>query len=121
MRFSRRRLLVGGGAALGLGAAAIGTSAAVCSRSSAYAGLIRPLFVAVADIPSAEDVGQFWRERNSLEEVEHALMARHDLIAHAAVVDPATRLEAIRKSFRTDFQSGDTVVANRWILADSRR
>ncbi|MBT8408211.1 MAG: hypothetical protein KJN93_01135 [Alphaproteobacteria bacterium] len=114
----RRPILTGGLGLVGLGALGWGGSVAVCSAGGGdLAALIRPLFVALADIRDADRVGQAWLAETGPDRLLRDILARPDFAGAALVPDDALRRQRLAAAIRAEFAAGDTVLADRWVVA----
>lgn len=117
MTLKRRKLLISGAAVLGLGGVVYGGSLAVCRPQDQQAELVRSLFVVLDDIPDPEKVGRALLAQNGRQAVLRDIGRRFDLFELAWLQDRQSRRAALLDSFQEDFERGDTVVADRWIVS----
>jgi len=118
MRLRRRHLLAAGAVAVGGGVLTYGGSVAACRLAGfRSAGLIRPLFSVIAEIPEPDRIGEIWLSRVGPETLDAQLMQRTDLLALALVGDPVERRTGARGVFRDDFSRGDVVTLAGWVVS----
>lgn len=116
----RRKLLLGGGAGiLGAGAVAYGGSLAVCSAMDDRLALIRPLFVALADIRAPESVGRAVLEHEGPERLPELILARQPLVSATLLPTAEARRDRLSGIVRDEFRQGDILQEDRWVVARS--
>lgn len=114
----RRPFLTGGLGLFGLGAVGWGGSLAACSVANDSAmAMIRPLFVALADIRAADQIGRAWLAETGRAPLVADILARSDFAGAALVADDTARRLKLAETIRADFAAGDTVLTDRWVVA----
>jgi len=115
-----RRIFIAAGGLVILGGAAFGGSAIWCARGRDAAALpLDRLDVALGDIREPGRIARAWRAAAGGDETAAELL-RRPAILEAMVPDcPETRRGLIRAGVRAEFAAGDTVVADRLIVARS--
>jgi hypothetical protein len=125
MGLTRRVLIAGGGTLLVGTAAAAGGSLVFCQRRRTRAAALplERLDVALADMRAPDRLARALRRAappGRVEEaLEEALLERPAVTGCLSLECDATRRGALRAAFRDEFRRGDTVVADRWIVARS--
>jgi len=120
VKLKRRHVFLTGGAAICAGLLTYGGSAAVCSTAgTSTAGIIRPLFVALADIPEPDVIGREWLARTGAGRLSGTLLGRADLVDLSGISDAQDRRRAIGEVVRSDFARNGTVVVNNWVVAEA--
>lgn len=111
-----RRLMVGGGAALALGAAAAGGSRVACTRAGRVAAL-RRLDVLLPHLVDARRIGSAYRAEHGIGACLAEAEARPALVEALTLSCDASRLDRLEAAIRADFAAGDIVICDRLVLS----
>jgi hypothetical protein len=118
MRITRRGVLIGTVALIGIAA---GASVLACRPATGGQAALDPerLRVALADIIAPERIGQAYRAGRTHADLEAELAARPRLVVAAAQGCPTTLRDAVRAEVQEEFRRGDVVIADRFVVARS--
>ena len=120
--FTRRRLLIGAGTFVGLGAAVTVGSNLACQSDKVQQAFdvdLSRLLVALAVLKQPHLVGQSYLRSHGAGGVITDLERREDLRTTCRIACDASRLARLEEHFRSDFRQGHYRIVERWVVSDA--
>ena len=120
--FTRRRLLIGTGAFVGLGTAITVGSNLACRSDKvqqAFEVDLSRLLVALAAIKQPHLIGQSYLRSHGAGGMIADLERRADLQTTCSIACDASRLTRLEEHFQSDFRQGNYRIVERWVVSDA--